>query len=496
MARPEPLTRARRRLAGWTVAVLVFAAAPALHAQGPPEAQVAGAGANGVPAASPGLNLSAAQNPFLGGVVAGQATPGVVPLSLADAIARGLKQNLGAVIGEQATRTASANRLMALNGLLPNAYGRVGEARQVVNLAAYGFPLPPGTNPLVGPLDVVDARVYVSQTIFNWSAIQSARAGGEAVKAATYSYRDARDGVVFTVASLYLAAVTGASQIEAVQAQVKTAQALYDRATDLKTSGMVPAIDVLRAQVQLQAQQQRLIFHRNEFAKRKLALARAIGLPLDQQFDLSDKVPYAALAPASLDESLKQACASRADLQAAQALVRAAEDTRRAALGSALPSVGLTADIGTIGLTTSPALRTYSIAAGVRIPIFEGTTVRARVLQADAALQQQRAQLDDLRARVDYEVRTALLDLKAADDRVQVARGAVDLASQQLAQAQDRFSAGVASNLEVVQAQEAVATASDNCLSSLHAHNLAKISLARALGVAEADASRFLGGTP
>jgi outer membrane protein TolC len=257
----------------------------------------------------------------------------------------------------------------------------------------------------------------------------------------------------------------------------------------------VPAIEVLRAQVQLQAQQQRLIFFQNEYAKRKLSLARAIGLPLDQPFDLSDKVPYAALAPASLDDSLKQASASRADLQAAQALVRAAEDVRRAAVGSALPTVGLTADIGKIGLSTSSALRTYSVAAGVRIPIFEGNTVRARVLQADAALQQQRAQLDDLRARVDYEVRTAFLDLKASDDRVQVARGTVDLAGQQLTQAQDRFSAGVASNIEVVQAQEAVATASDNYLASLYAHNLAKLSLARALGVAEADASRLLGGT-
>jgi len=473
--------------------VLVFAGPR--HAQGPPEPQVAGGASPAVPPAPAGLNLSAAQNPLLGGVVAGKATPGVLPLTLGEAIARGLRQNLGAVIGEQAIRSASASRLSALNGLLPNAYARLGESREVVNLEAFGFPLPPGTDPLVGPFNVFDARINVSQSLFNWSAIQAARAGGDSLRAAKFSYQDARDAVVFVVSNLYLTAISSASEVDSAQAQVKTSQALYDRATDLKKAGMIPAIEVLRAQVQLQAQQQRLIFFQNEYAKRKLGLARAIGLPLDQQFDLADKVPYAALASPALEQALAQAYESRADLQAARAQVRAAEESKQAAIGSALPTLGLTADIGKIGLTTASKLRTYSIAAGIRIPIFEGNTVRARVLQADAALRQQQALLEDLRARIDYEVRTALLDLKAADDRVQVARTTVELANQQLVQAQDRFSAGVASNIEVVQAQEAVATASDNYIASLYAHNLAKISLARALGIAEADAGRLLGGT-
>jgi outer membrane protein TolC len=462
-------------------------------AQGPPaEPQLGGTAAPPVP--TPRLNLSAAQNPFLGGVVAGQPTAGVLPLTLADAIARGLKQNLGLVLGEQNVQSAAGNRWMALSGLLPTVAGRVTPERQILNLAAFGFPVPAGGNPLVGPFNVIDARVAVSQTVFDWSAIQSARAGSEGVTAAKFTYQDARDTVVATVATLYLQAVTGASQIEAATAQVATSQALYDRAVDMKTSGVVPAIEVLRAQVQLQAQQQRLIFLQNEFAKQKLTLARAIGLPLAQQFDLADKIPYAAVQPVSLDEALARAYKSRADFQAAQAQVRAAEDARSAAIGLALPSVHVSADTGYIGQTLSSAKGTYTVAANVRVPILQGGAVRGRVLQATAALEQQRAQLEDLHTRVDFEVRSAFLDLKAAEDRVKVAQGSLDLARQQLAQAQDRFAAGVASNIEVVQAQEALATASDNYLSSLYAHNVAKISLARALGVAESDAGHIVGG--
>ncbi len=473
--------------------VLGFAAGA--RAQGPPnEPQVAGTAAPPVPVRPSGLNAASAQNPFLGGVRIGAVTPGVLTLSLTDAIARGLKQNLGLILGQQGVQAATGSRWAALSGLLPTVGFRVGEAREVINLEAFGFPVPAGTSPLIGPFNVFDIRLSGSQTIFDYSAIQAAHAGDEGLKAANFTYKDARDTVVFTIANLYLQTVTGASQIEAAQAQVKTSQALYNRAVNMKQSGVVPAIEVLRAQVQLQAQQQRLIFLENEYAKEKLTLARAVGLPLEQRFELTDKVPYAALQAMSLDDALKQAYEMRSDFKASQALVRAAEDTKRAAEGERYPSVGLTADIGKIGPTPSSALRTYSVAAGVQVPIVRSGTIKARVLQADASLQQQRAQLEDLRARIDFEVRSAFLDLKAADDRVKVAQSAVELADQQLTQAQDRFSAGVASNIEVVQAQEAVATASDNYISSLYAHNVAKISLARALGVAEADASHFLGG--
>lgn len=483
----------RTRLTLLVPFVLVLAPRVAVG-QGPPELRLGSAATQGVPAASSAQGSAAGQNPFMGGVPAGQVTPGMVRLSVSDAVARGLTQNLGALLGEQATRLADAGRWNALSALLPDVTAGVRETREKINLEAYGFPLPPGTNPLVGPFNVFDVRAYVVQNVFDYSAIESARAGSAAATAAKYSYQDARDMVVFVTTNLYLQAVIGGNRIDAARAQLKTAETVSSRAVDMKNAGTVPGIEVLRAQVQMQAQQQRVIFFENEFAKEKLALARAIGLPLGQPFELADAMPYAALPPLALDDSLRQAYDSRADLKSLAARVKAAEASKRAAYGSNLPSLAVAADFGDIGQTVAAAKQTYTVTANLTVPIFEGGRTRAKVQQADAALRQEQAQLDDLRARIEYEVRSALLDVKAADDRVQVARGAADLAGQQLTQSEDRFAAGVASNLEVVQAQEAVATATENYLSSLFAHNAAKIALARALGQAEGNLPRFLGG--
>ncbi len=211
--------------------------------------------------------------------------------------------------------------------------------------------------------------------------------------------------------------------------------------------------------------------------------------------DLTDRVAYAPLAGLTVDECVAQAYASREDLQSAASLIRAAESGRQAAVGEALPSVMVSADYGRSSSGWDTLHGTYSVAAAVRVPLFQGGRVRGRVLQADAQIAQQRAQADDLKARIELEVRSALLDVGAADQRVQVARSAADLAGQQLTQAQDRFSAGVSSNIEVVQAQESVATATDNYLSALYAHNVAKISLARAVGQSAERVQPYLGGT-
>jgi outer membrane protein TolC len=433
-------------------------------------------------------------NPFFGGVPTGTATPGVLALSLSDALALGLAHNLGALLSEQGTRAAYGARLGALSALLPTMVGGVTQAQQRINLEAYGFPVPPGTSPIIGPFDVFDARVSLSQTIFDYSAIERLRASNASEAASKYAYQDARDIVVLMCSNLYLQAITGVARLDAARAQLRTADALYKRAVNLKAAGVVAGIEVLRAQVQLQSQQQRVIVFENDVAKQKLALGRAIGLPSGQQIELTDRVPYSAFEGMTLEDSLRQACAARSDFRAAGAALQAAEAARRAAQGEALPSVHFDAAYGDIGNTAGTAKMTYSVAASLRVPIFQGGRVRGHVLQADAALQQQKAQLEDLRSRIDYEVRAAFLDLKAADEFVRVAKSTTDLANEQLAQAQDRFTAGVASNIEVVQAQEAVATATESYLSSLYAHNLAKVSLARALGIGEKSAGRFLGG--
>jgi outer membrane protein TolC len=463
------------------------AARAQMQAAGP---QVPREGGTALPAA-PGV-LAIGQAVVMGGVPGGQATSSVLPVSLGDAIARGLKQNLGIVLGQQSVKSASGVRWQSLSGVLPSAGLRVSQARQEINLEEYGFPVAPGQSPIVGPFNVSAVHLTASAPVFDYAAIQRARAGGQVANAATYSFRDTRDLVAFVTANLYLQAVAGASRIEAARTQMATAQVLYDHAVNQNKAGVVPGIEVLRAQVQLQSQQQRLIFYANEFEKQKLALQQAVGIPLGQQIELTDRLPYAALDRMTLDEGLAEAYQSRQDLQAAMALAQAAQAARQAAVGERLPSVSVTGDVGRSSSAWDTLHGTYALTAAVRVPIFQGGRVHGLVAQADAELKQRQAQVAALRARIEYEVRAALLDLEAADQRVRVARSAADLAGRQLTQAQDRFAAGVTSNLEVVQAQESVATAVDNHLSALFAHNLAKISLARAVGLAEERARGLL----
>jgi outer membrane protein TolC len=452
-------------------------------------------GVSGAPVGtSTGGNPSSAQNPFFGGVPTGQVQPGELPLSLDDAINRGLKYNLGLLLTREATRDARGARWRALSGLLPNVTAGVSEASQQLNLAALGFPGLPGVPQIVGPFSVFDVRGYVSQTVFDLHALERTREESNKTRAAEYTYRNARDLVVLVCANLYLQSVADSSRVQSAEAQVKTAQALYDRAVDLRQAGVVAGIDVLRAQVELQAQQQRLIYYRNEFAKRKLSLAQAIGLPIDQEFKLTDTIPYTPMPPITYAQALDRAYLSRGDFQAAKAQVAAAEASRKAARGDALPSLHFDGNYGDIGNTPGASHGTFTVAATLRIPIFQGGRVRGEMLQADARLAQRRAELEDLKARVAYEVRTAMLDLKSSGDRAQVAKSARDLAHEQLQQAQDRFSAGVVSSIEVVQAQDALASADENYISSLYAFNVAKASLARSIGIAEKSYRHFIGG--
>ena len=446
-----------------------------------------------VPAASAGPGV-ASQNPFLGGVPSGEVQPGVLPLSLTQAVERGLKHNLGLLISWEGTRGARGARWRALGDLLPDIKARTTESRQQINLRAFGFGGLPGLDPIVGPFDVFDARAYLSQPIFDLHAIHNLRAESENQKAANYTYQDARDLVVLVTANLYLTAVAGESRVKAAEAQLLTARALYGRAMDLKKAGVVPAIDVLRSQVEFEDRRQRLIYFQNEAVKQKLNLARAIGLPLGQEFALTDRIPYTPLPTITFEESLQRAYRSRADYQRSLAQVRAAELTRKAAQGERLPSLRFNADYGDIGPVPGASHGTFTVAATLTVPIFQGGRVHGKVLEADSLLNQRKSEMEDLRARIEYEVRTAFLDLKASGDQVQVAQSASDLAKEQMNQAQDRFAAGVVNSIEVVQAQEAVATAEENYISSLYAYNMAKASLARALGLAEEGFKQLLGG--
>jgi len=434
---------------------------------------------------------SVSQDGFTGSVPAQGLSPSPVSISFLDAIDRGLKQNLGLLLSGDNTLAARGEKWKELSNLLPNIVAKGQETVQQTSLAVLGLRIP-GFPRVLGPLNYLDARAFLNQSVFNWNYIQKERAAAQSVKAAEYSYKEARELVVLVTGNAYLQAIAGAARIETAEAQVKTSQTLFSRASDQQRAGVIPAIDSLRAQVELQSRQQQLIVARNEFAKQKLALARIIGLPLGQEFVLSDKAPYEQYTPPPLEEALRRAYASRPDYQAAQAQVRAAELSRHAASAERYPTVDLEGDYGDIGVNPGNSNGTFHVTGTITVPVFQGGMTHADVLTAEATLREARSRLDDLRGQIDNDVRTAVLDLNAAADQVEVARSSVDLAEQTLTQAQDRFIAGVTDNLEVVQAQESVASAHENYISSLYAHKLAKVELARAIGNAEQGVTQYL----
>ncbi len=436
------------------------------------------------------------QNPILGSVPSGQSTGQTVQLSLSDAIDRGLRQNLGLILGEQGTRAARAQRLRHLSDLLPNINAHTSETVEQTNLAAFGFPvnLIPGISPIVGPFSVFDARATYSQRLFDWKAIENTRSADEGIKAAQLSYKDTRELVVLVVTDLYLQEVLSKSRMDVAQVQLDTANAVYQQAQDLEHAGLAAQIDVLRAQVEMQSQEQRLLSAQNDLQKQKLTLARAIGLPVSQALETTDTIPYAPLPPVTLEQVLADAYRNRADYQQAQTLVKAAELARSAAQAGRYPTVRVDGDYGVLGRAPGSSHGTFTAAASLQIPIFQGGRVRADVLESDALLQQRQAELSDLHNEIENEVRTAFLDVNTAARQVQVAQSSISLANQQLQESRDRLAAGVANTLEVVQAQEAVATANETYLSALFTHNLAKASLARAAGMAEQAVKQFLGG--
>jgi len=442
------------------------------------------------------VGVPSEQGPFGGSVPEGQATSTVLAVSFQDAINRGLRNNLGVLLQADNTINARGQKWSELSNLLPKLSAGVSENAAQINLAAEGFrfsaPAFAGVPTVVGPYGFFDSRLYLEQTVFSWKDINRTRGAISNENAAHFNYKDARDLVVLAVGNAYLQALAGAARVDTAEAQVQTAQALYDKSKDQLDAGVSPAIDTLRSKVELQTRQQQLIVARNNYAKEKLALGRAIGLPPGQEYSLSDKAPYEPLTSVGLEESLRRAYASRSDYQAAMQQVRAAQLYRNAATAEHYPTVDIVANYGDSGITLGSSHGVFMVSGMLRIPIFQGGKVHADVLQAEAQLKQSEQQLDNLRSQIDYEVRTALLDLTAAADQVEVARSSVDLADQTLGQARDRFAAGVTDNLEVIQAQEAVASANENYITGLYAHNLAKVELARALGYAEEGVKQYL----
>jgi outer membrane protein TolC len=439
---------------------------------------------------------TSAQNPVFGSVPDAKPIPGVLQLTFSDAIERALRQNLAGLLSEYNTIEARGQKWQQLSALLPNISGDVQEVAQKLSTESEGFTakLLPGIPPIIGPYSYFDLRASATQRIFDWKSIQKYRSSviGEGV--ARFNLKDARDLVVLATGSAYLQAIAGAARVETAQAQVETARALYKKAVAQQQAGVAPAIDTLRAQVEYQTRQQQLIAATNDFAKQKISLARVIGLATGQEFELADKAPYEAFPIPDLETSLQRAYSLRSDYKAARDRLVAAQLEHSAATAGYFPTLDMAVNYGEIGAAPASVLPTYAVVGTLNIPIFQGGKVHGDVLKAEASLRQAQAQMADVRGQIDQDIRNALLDLKSSADQVEVAQSSVNLAEEALTQSQDRFSAGVTDNLEVVQAQEAVASAHESLISSLYLHNLAKVSYARALGHAEEGVREYLKG--
>jgi outer membrane protein TolC len=444
--------------------------------------------------AVPSRAASQTLSPYQRGVPSGSPTAEPLALTLADAVKRALEHNLGLILAQERLGEASGSRLQALSELLPNADGRLSATRQKINLEAFGFPLPAGFPAVVGPFNVYDARVFVSQSVFDLRALNDARAEAHNLEAARFDVKNAREIVVQVSANAYSHAVATSARLDAARAQMDTAQALARQAADLKQSGLVAGIEVLRADVQLDTARQRQTAAQTDFEHAKLQLARIIGLPPGQAFTLADPIRESPFPDITLEQAVERAYQSRGDYLAALERVRAAEASLRAIDGESMPSVRVTADYGGIGLTPSDARATFNVTGAVNVPIFQGGRTRGRRAEAEATLRSRRAESDDVKAGVYYDVQNAFLDLKSGREQLQVATRTRDLAAVQLTQARDRFAAGAAGNIEVVQAQEAVALASDQYIGAVFTSNLAAGNLIRALGMAEEIARQVLGG--
>jgi outer membrane protein TolC len=437
------------------------------------------------------------QGSYAGSSPSTAAMPFSGKLSLRDAIQRGLNYNLGAAGLNHAARQAQGQAQIARSSLLPNVSGYLAENINQVNLAAEGFrihiPIPGFDFPtIVGPYNNIDLRGSVSQSVFDLTAINNYRSSNETFRAAQLTARDARDAVVLAVCGGYLQVLATAERVASAHAQLDTAAALHKQTLQERQVGVAPQIDVDRSEVEELTQQQRVTSLETELAKEKIALARMTGLPPGADYELTDAVPFAAAPALDLDTAIHQALAQRSDIKAAEAQLRAAEHTLTAARDERLPSLTVNGNYGSIGTNPAQASATFSAAATLNIPIWQGGRTEGDIHQAEAALAQRQAELDDLKGQVESDVRNAFLDLQAATSQVKVAERNLQVTRETLDLTRQRFDAGVTDNVEVVQAQESLTSAELDQINSVFAHNVAKLSLARAVASAADNLQQFL----
>lgn len=478
-----------RASAGLGCALLAIATMGAPHAR----AQEQGGGVSTPPPPIQVIQPQIDSSTYNGSVATTKLQPGVMGLSLDGAIQMGLRHNLGLLLTSQTTQSARGTELGKLQTLLPTVNGSIKEAEQETDLEASGLRIT-GFPKIIGPYGYTDIRGTLNWSLLDLSSLQNYLASKHDFASAKLSVEDARQMVVLTVGNAYLKIIADKAEIAADKAELGTAKVSLNQAQDQHTAGTAPKLDVLRAQVDYQTQQESLIAAQNTFEKDKIALARAIGLPLAQQYVVTEKVPYAPLEHIGQAQAVSEALANRKDLQALEQKVEAAKHARRAATFERLPVVKFSGDYGDIGINVRKSHGTGNAVGSLDVPIFEEPKLRGDAKQAQAQLDEENAKLSDMRGQITQDVDDSILDIESSEKQVQVARSNVELATEELKEAQERYGAGVSGNLAVSQAQQTLAQANAQYVSSLYAHNVAKLSLARAMGVAGRSYKSYLGG--
>jgi outer membrane protein TolC len=448
-----------------------------------------------------GQSAGTSQIRFAGNVTVEQATSGPLPLGLDDAIDRGLKRNLQVLLAGQTERAVRGQILSVYYALLPNMKATAYTNALEINLAAQGFKpssftqfgFPPGPISEIVKVDTTNAQISADQVLFNLPDFYLYSAAKKAANVVAMNTLNARGGVVQAVGTQYLAALADEAQISNAQALLKVDEEVLRQATLSHDAGVGTNLDVLRAKVQLQSEQQVLVRAENTFAKDKIALNRLIGLPADQELTLTDRVPYAELTELPLDQAKALAYQRRKDLLGLQAQLEVAERSRKAVKYERMPSLAFNGYYGVLGETRGLYHGVFTAQGVLKIPIFEEGRFRGESEVAAAQEISLRHQIDSLRVTIDAQIRSSMLDVESSAELVKVARSNVDLASEALSDTRDRFAAGVDDNLPVVQAQATLANAQSRLIATEFQLNQAKLALARNTGVVETQYKEYLG---
>jgi outer membrane protein TolC len=424
-------------------------------------------------------------------VTPAQSQQAPVRLTLEDAIHRALEANLSVLEARTRTDEDQGAETRSKAALLPRVNAQTYANYQNRDLRAFGISVPGLPLPnVVGPFSNYDFRIYAQQNLFDLGSLHTWRASQRALDADKLSEQDARDLIVRMAASLYLNAQSAAARTQAAQSRVTDSSTLLKLAQDRHDAGTATGVDVLRAQVQLANDKQALLEADNQYKQSLLSLARNLGMNPGSPLELAEPLRYKSLDQPAPDALVTSALTSRADYQSLATQRETLLEQQRANRARFYPKVSINGNLGELGRSIGSVATTGLIQGQIDFTVFDRDR-EGEAQQLAARLRRIDDQAADLRRGVDEDIRAALLDLDSATQQVQVAAEGLELAKRELQEAQDRFMAGTANNVEVVTAQDELARAEENYILAVSSHVDAKYALARALGDTEKNILKF-----